>query len=140
MNLFAYGTLMCGDIMEKVSGFSAASVRAILGDYKRISIKGELYPVIVPREGEEVSGVLYTKLPPAAFVRLDAFEGRMYERRCVLVRTEKGAMVRAESYVGRIQFRDLFEDKPWDFDAFMNGRKILFEEGYEGWRSLGGER
>lgn len=136
MNLFAYGTLMCGEIMEKVAGLSPPSLKAILRDYKRISVRGEHYPVIVPREGEEVSGVLYVELSEKAYARLDAFEGRMYERRRVIVETERGEMLEAESYVGRSQFLVLFEDKPWEFESFLKDRKILFEESYQGWLSL----
>jgi hypothetical protein len=53
-NLFAYGTLMCQDIMFAVTGFPFRGVRGILRDYHRGTIRGEVYPGIVPRRGEVV--------------------------------------------------------------------------------------
>jgi len=50
-NLFAYGTLMCQEIMLAVTGFPFRGVRGLLRDYHRGTIRGEVYPGIVPRRG-----------------------------------------------------------------------------------------
>ena len=88
-NLFAYGTLMCEDIMGDVSGCRLPSPSpGTLKGYSRWCVKGEPYPALVRDEKKLVEGMVYRNVPDSAWDRLDAFEGEMYERR--LVRIESG--------------------------------------------------
>jgi len=77
-HLFAYGTLMCDSIMREVSGFDLPAVPGTLKGYCRRSVKGELYPAIMPYRGGCVEGVIYRCVPGLAWERLDRFEGEMY--------------------------------------------------------------
>jgi len=45
---------MCQEIMLAVTGFPFRGVRGLLRDYHRGTIRGEVYPGIVPRRGEVV--------------------------------------------------------------------------------------
>ena len=105
MHLFAYGTLMCVDIMHKVSACRPAHAPATLGNYRRCRVDGEVYPGVVGEQGGLVPGLVYFDVPAEAWARLDAFEGEMYCRRTVLL---TGADVcgdeislEAETYVDR---------------------------------------
>jgi len=57
-NLFAYGTLMCQEIMLAVTSFLFRGARGLLRDYRRGTIRGEVYPGIVPRRGKVVEYAL----------------------------------------------------------------------------------
>ena len=53
-NLFAYGTLMCEDIMQKVSGLELFSVQAILSDFQKYLIKDHrTVGILVPYNPKE---------------------------------------------------------------------------------------
>lgn len=76
--LFVYGTLMDADVRTMVIGrpLEPAQIRpARLKNMRRVYIAGRLYPMVVPRRGAEVEGLLLSGLSQEDFVRLDAFEG-----------------------------------------------------------------
>ena len=137
MNLFAYGTLMDPEIMRQVSGVESRVAKAVLCGYLRRAIRGEVYPAIVARPAETVEGVVYFDLTPAAFERLDPFEGPMYRRTAVdVVFTESGENTAAEAYVIAPEFEDRLSDRSWSFEDFLARGKSAFQGGYPGYRSL----
>ena len=62
-NLFAYGTLMCEDIMRSVAGVELRHANGVLRGYKRLEVKNEHYPAIIEVDGSEVDGVVYCDIP-----------------------------------------------------------------------------
>ena len=88
-NLFAYGTLMCDDIMEEVSGAAPSGSSALLRGYRRLCVKGEHYPALIPDEGYMVEGIVYQGLLGPAWHRLDSFEGQMFSRQRVMLDLEE---------------------------------------------------
>lgn len=138
MDLFAYGTLMSRDIMEKVAGCRPASVAATLAGYRRTLVRDEVYPGIAEDGRGEVAGILYCDLPAEAVRRLDAFEGEMYERRRVVVTVDGGSAGAAMTYVFRPEFRHLLTDVPWDYERFLASGRQRFESGYSGFDALAG--
>jgi gamma-glutamylcyclotransferase (GGCT)/AIG2-like uncharacterized protein YtfP len=75
INLFAYGTLMCEEIMYEVAGCHPAHDPGVLRGYIRRSVAGENYPAII-QDGESiVNGLIYYAVPGSAWERLDRFEG-----------------------------------------------------------------
>ncbi len=104
MNLFAYGTLMCTEIMQQVAGCLPAQLPATLAGYRRCRLRGEEYPAIVGQQVAVVQGVVYLEVPQEAWRRLDRFEGEMYDRRPVLVDGAGGKSLAADSlrHQGRI--------------------------------------
>ncbi len=136
VHLFAYGTLMCTDIMHHVSGMPATGVPATLCGYARRKVRGETYPALVPDETSTVAGVLYTNLADAAWHRLDSFEGPMYRRETVTVQTEDGSIIPAETYVIHPDSRHFIEPAAWDFQDFLRHGKQRFQGGYIGYQQL----
>lgn len=138
-DLFAYGTLMCTDIMRAVSGCRvAAGRRAVLHDHCRLVVRGELYPGLLARRGASIEGVLYRRLPAAAWARLDRFEGDQYLRRGVSVELDDGSRRRAEVYLFRPELADRLEDRFWEPQAFLRHGKAAFEAAYRGYAVLTG--
>lgn len=135
-NLFAYGTLMCSDIIAATSGFKLPSVSGTINGYRRLRVKGEDYPAIIMDESASVEGLLYMDLPEAGWKRLDRFEGEMYFRARVEVKSNNGEIIPAETYVTRREYFDLLLDDEWDFDEFLGKNKKRFEKSYKGYDAL----
>lgn len=135
-NLFAYGTLMCEDIMREVSGVSLSSVPGTLKGFRRHSVKGEPYPALAPDAEGRVDGLVYRHVPDSAWIRLDRFEGEMYARRIVQVELKDGSILPAATYVTVPEFLDRLDRSGWDFADFLRNGKTSFRRGYGGYRSL----
>ena len=133
---FTYGSLMSGDIMSAVTGVRAAHCSATLDGYCRHPVIGAEYPGMVARAAHQVCGVLYLDLPPAAWPRLDRFEGEEYERRIVEVALADGTVTRAWTYVFRDELSARLGEGDWDFARFLREGKRRFVSGYAGFDSL----
>ncbi len=135
-NLFAYGTLMCDEIMREVSGYSLSHWQGTLKGYRRRSIRGEHYPAILPDAEGRVDGLVYRNVPDPAWDLLDRFEGEMYVRRLVHVELAGGETVAASAYVIREEFADRLARSDWDFSIFLRNGKEHFQNHYRGYHSL----
>lgn len=131
-HLFTYGSLMCADIMHRVSGCQAQSTEAVLTNFHRSKICGEDYPGIVPRSGFTVQGVLYLSLSEEALRRLDIFEGDLYERQEVEVVSKEHGRCLAMTYVVRPMYRDRLSNEEWSYSHFLAVGKARFESTYLG--------
>lgn len=134
---FTYGSLMCEDIMSAVSGMTVSGEPARLPGHVRHPVRDEDYPGMVPDASGQVAGVLYRGLNEAALLRLDRFEGEMYERRVVTVLTE-GEAVEVWTYVFRPEFAHLLLAGDWSFERFLSEGKARFELRYVGFDAIGG--
>ena len=135
-HLFAYGTLMCEEIMTEVCGLKPTSVKAQIRDYARRAVRGEHYPAIRPFAGAHVEGIIYVDLPIEAWKRLDNFEGEMYERKRVEVISEDNSILEADTYVIRPSFQHLLSSKEWDYKNFLRTGKSHFQRLYMGYSEL----
>jgi gamma-glutamylcyclotransferase (GGCT)/AIG2-like uncharacterized protein YtfP len=135
-NLFAYGTLMCDDIMYEVTGCYPDSVYAVLHGYSRRSVKGEHYPALVSDRHGRVEGLVYRDVPALAWERTDRYEGEMYFRQQVQTELCDGEILIAETYVFRPEFDALLEQAEWDLDEFLKRGKEHFLMHYRGFMSL----
>jgi gamma-glutamylcyclotransferase (GGCT)/AIG2-like uncharacterized protein YtfP len=135
-HLFAYGTLMCDDIMAEVSGGHLSPVPATLRGYRRRRVKGEHYPALVPDAEGYVEGVVYRNVPQSAWARLDRFEGEMYSRKIVQVALTDETAVTAATYVVRADFMDCLDEAEWDFAVFLRKGKGPFCKSYNGYQAL----
>ena len=133
---FAYGSLMCADIMSHVAGLPLAGRPARLTGHARHPVAGEDYPGVVADPAGSVAGVLYRGLDEAALARLDAFEGEMYERLAVAVDTADGEIVTAWCYIFRDPYRHLLQPGDWSFEAFLAVGKARFQARYMGYAAL----
>ncbi len=135
-NLFAYGTLMCEDIMRKVSGCCLPHVSGNLTGYIRRCVRGEPYPALIPHNRGRVEGVLYLNIPTSAWDRLDRFEGEMYVRQLVEIRLRDNTIIKAQTYIIRPEFRGYLEQSDWSFADFLRKGKTRFEGRYRGYSLL----
>lgn len=131
MNLFAYGTLIIPEIFSEVTARNYEPESAVLKDYARFRLEGESFPAIVKAKGRSTEGVIYRMIDPTAFRRLDAFEGELYVRTPVLVKTGAGVDL-AVTYVLKDIYRHRLTNLPWSPEAFRENEKDRFLKSYEG--------
>jgi gamma-glutamylcyclotransferase (GGCT)/AIG2-like uncharacterized protein YtfP len=112
--LFAYGTLAFADVMEAVAGTAFSSEAAMLDGWARCRVREAVYPGVRAAPGATVDGVLYRDVGPRALARLDRFEGALYERRLLAVRTASGDACEAWTYVVPDALAHRLADEPWD--------------------------
>jgi gamma-glutamylcyclotransferase (GGCT)/AIG2-like uncharacterized protein YtfP len=136
MHLFAYGTLMCEDIMREVAGCRLSNGPGTVKGYGRRCVKGEHYPALVPEADSCVDGMVYRDVPKPAWERLDKFEGGMYARRHVRIEMGDGMTLSAQAYVVKPEFMDRLEETEWEFSEFLRSGKAQFQRLYKGYRSL----
>lgn len=133
MHLFAYGTLMCPDIMTEVSGLQRPVTFATLRGYRRLRVKGEDYPALVPDMVGLVTGVIYRDITEAAWILLDRFEGEMYARVGAQVELADGTVAAVQTYVVNGGFGACLEEVEWDFAEFLDSGKERFRMSYRGY-------
>ncbi|XP_051119265.1 AIG2-like protein D [Andrographis paniculata] len=125
-DVFVYGSLLSDDVVRALLSRVPPSSPALLPHHQRFSIKGRVYPAIIPVQDNKVSGrVLHGITPPEIHI-LDEFEDVEYERTAVDVLLKDGSeKVQAHAYIW------MNKDDPdlhgeWDFEQW----KVLHMEGF----------
>jgi len=135
-NLFAYGTLMCEDIMQEVAACLPPHEPGTLKRYSRRCVQGENFPAIMPDQAGRVAGVVYKNVSDSAWERLDRFEGDFYARRLVQVDLADGTTSSADAYVVKPKFLNRLAPIEWDFEDFLQNGKANFQKRYRGYWTL----
>ncbi len=135
-NLFTYGSLMCEDIMAEVVGSRLRSTPATLPGYRRFLVQDEQYPGVVVTENSSVSGMLYYDISEDGWSRLDRFEGKMYDRILVTVRSADGTETVVYCYVFKPEFHHRLTTTEWDYAAFLDRGKKIFQNQYCGFKAI----
>ena len=130
-HLFVYGTLQLPDVMHAVTRLRPAPHPAVLSGFARFTLRGEVYPSVVPSPGARTEGMLYRDLDAATFDILDRFEGQEYERHQLSVSVH-AETVQAWTYALRPPLRDRLSDEPWSLDEFVVEGLQTFLDGYAG--------
>lgn len=135
-DLFTYGSLMCEDIMTEVAGAPLPCEPATLHGYRRFLVKDEEYPGVVAEAGGLVAGIVYHGIDVENWRRLDRFEGEMYDRKPVTVRYADGRLAKVDCYVFRPEFIHRLSSTEWDFAAFLQDGKTVFQHQYCGFKAI----
>ncbi|XP_010525863.1 PREDICTED: AIG2-like protein A [Tarenaya hassleriana] len=125
-NVFVYGSLMADDVVRILLNRVPLSVSAVLPDFHRFSIKGRVYPAILPVEEDRVNGKVLMGISDPELYILDEFEDVEYERNTVEVSlTDSSEKLQAETYIwSNKEDPDLYGT--WDFEEW----KQLHMEGF----------
>jgi gamma-glutamylcyclotransferase (GGCT)/AIG2-like uncharacterized protein YtfP len=129
---FTYGSLMWADIMARVCGREFAGEPAALAGHRRHPVRGQDYPGLRAAVDSVVPGVLYRDVDPAAWARLDAFEGDEYERVDIVVSLADGSVLPAQVYRFRDEFASRLLAGDWDVAAFEREGRARFIARYVG--------
>ncbi|MGE0857645.1 MAG: gamma-glutamylcyclotransferase family protein [Gammaproteobacteria bacterium] len=111
--LFAYGTLLHPAVREAVCGRSLHGRPAILADFARYALAGEVYPAVVEAPGAETPGEVFEGLDAALWRVLDDWESPLYARHTVEVRVASGERLSAQVYVLAPSHRGLLAASAW---------------------------
>ncbi|XP_052184358.1 AIG2-like protein D [Diospyros lotus] len=84
-NVFVYGSLMAEEVVGVILKRVPQSSPATLNGFHRFSIKGRVYPAILPMENKKITGKVLSGITSPELDLLDAFEDIEYERRTVEV-------------------------------------------------------
>ncbi|CAL9133837.1 unnamed protein product [Musa textilis] len=84
-SVFVYGTLLADKVVRVLLKRVPPSSPAILHNYHRFSIKGRVYPAILPVDCKKVAGEVLLGITDQELDILDSFEDVEYERRAVEV-------------------------------------------------------
>ena len=117
--LFAYGTLMFAPVLRAVCRVELPARPARLRGYARYQVAGAAYPAMIATAADAtLDGVLYADVTAALWQLLDDYEGPLYRRIEVTVRTQDGADVRAGTYVIASGEEHRLAAAPWLPSAF----------------------
>ncbi|POO03878.1 Gamma-glutamylcyclotransferase, AIG2-like [Trema orientale] len=117
-NVFVYGSLMADDVVRVLLKRVPLSSLAFLNGFHRYSIKGRVYPAILPVENKKVSGRVLTGITEPELYILDMFEDEEYERRIVEVSlVDSSERLLAHTYVwSNKDDPNLYGE--WDFEEW----------------------
>ncbi|KAL0557728.1 hypothetical protein IC582_006278 [Cucumis melo] len=126
-NVFVYGTLLADDILRVLLKRIPQSSSAVLHGYQRFSIRGRVYPAILPVENERVTGkVLFGITNPELYI-LDMFEDVEYEKSVVEASLLDGSeKLRALTYVWNNNRYPGFLYGEWNFEEWKQSRMDEF--------------
>lgn len=118
MTLFCYGSLEFAAVMRAVTGRTFAHEPARIDGWVRLCVRGKNYPGLRPRAWSSTPGTLWRGVDDASAAKLDRFEGRLYQRRSLPVRTHGGVSVTAQVYVVPDENARELSSSPWDKARF----------------------
>lgn len=128
MRFFFYGTLLDEDVRRLVLGERAPAVvePATADGWRRLTLEGVDYPVIVRAEGEVVAGVVARGLDATARTRLERYEGPDYVRAAIEVLLDTdGRRLAVNVFVPRPGFR-VIGRHGWDLARWQRQVKARF--------------
>lgn len=128
MRFFFYGTLLDEDVRRLVLGeWAPAAVEpATLDGWRRLTLEGVDYPVIVPAKGELVDGAVARGLDATASARLERYEGPDYVLAAVEVwLSASGRSLAVNVFVPRPGFR-VIGHPGWDLKHWQRQVKPRF--------------
>ncbi|KAK4364869.1 hypothetical protein RND71_016227 [Anisodus tanguticus] len=127
-NVFVYGSLLHDDVVRALLKRVPPSSPAILRNFHRFSIKGCVYPAILPVENKKVNGKVLSGITIRELDILDKFEDVEYERRTVDVSQtvlDSSNTLMVETYIWADQSDpNLYGE--WDFEEWERLHKQSF--------------
>ncbi|KAJ8616897.1 hypothetical protein MRB53_013083 [Persea americana] len=117
-SVFVYGSLLADEVVHVLLKRVPDSSPAILNNFHRFSIKGRVYPAILPVENKKVTGRVLLGITDPELGVLDTFEDVEYERTAVEVSlVDNFQKLTAYAYVWENKNdANLYGD--WDFEEW----------------------
>ncbi|KVH91512.1 AIG2-like protein D [Cynara cardunculus var. scolymus] len=121
-NVFVYGSLLADDVVRVLLRRIPQNSPSTLHGYHRFSIKGRVYPAILPVENKKVTGRVLLGITAAELDILDKFEDVEYEKRVVDVSLlDMSDALQAYTYVwANPDDPNLYGE--WDFEAWKESK------------------
>ncbi|KAK8499347.1 hypothetical protein V6N13_010612 [Hibiscus sabdariffa] len=125
-NVFVYGSLLADDVVRVLLNRVPPSSAALLNNL--FSIKGRVYPAILPLQNSHVTGRVLLGLTDPELLILDEFEDVEYQRTSVEVSLlENSDKLQAHAYVwSNTNDPNLYGE--WDFEEWKQLHKESFTQ------------
>ncbi|KAG2655945.1 AIG2-like protein D [Panicum virgatum] len=124
-SVFVYGTLMAEEVVRVLLGRAPPSSPALLPGHRRFSLRGRVYPAILPVPDHAVSGKVFRGLTDRELHVFDLFEDEEYVKKTVevsLADTSEKSL--AYAYIwGNEGDPDLYGE--WDYEEW---RKVHLKD------------
>ncbi|KAL4570228.1 hypothetical protein LXL04_025879 [Taraxacum kok-saghyz] len=121
--VFVYGSLLADDVVQVLLNRIPQTSPAILNGFHRFSVKGRVYPAIIPVENKKVTGrqVLFG-LSASELDILDIYEDEEYEKKDVDVSLlDTREVIQAYVYIwAKSTDPDLYGE--WDFEEWKKSK------------------
>ncbi|KAL9230443.1 hypothetical protein vseg_005792 [Gypsophila vaccaria] len=119
-NVFVYGSLVANEVVQVLLHRLPPSSPAILPNFHRYSVKGRVYPAILPVENKSVLGRVLMGLTDPELTILDVFEDVEYVRDSVEVTlVDNSEKLQVYTYVWSDKNdQSLYGD--WDFEEWKS--------------------
>lgn len=105
---------MFGELIQAVAGSALPRQDAVLRGYAQFLLPEDGEAAMIAFPDREVDGVVYRDLDEAALKRVDAFQGRRFERVAVTVEAGNGEWIEADAYVLKPRQRKALSAEEWD--------------------------
>nr|XP_043629306.1 AIG2-like protein D [Erigeron canadensis] len=121
-NVFVYGSLLADDVVRVLLNRIPQNSPATLHGFHRFSVKGRVYPAILPVENKNVTGRVLQGITAPELDILDKFEDFEYEKRLVDVSLlDSSDTLQAYTYVWVDKDDpDLYGE--WDFEVWKESK------------------
>ncbi|XVE71405.1 hypothetical protein DITRI_Ditri10aG0147500 [Diplodiscus trichospermus] len=125
-NVFVYGSLLADDVVRVLLNRIPPYSSALLNGFRRFSIKGRVYPAILPVQNDRVIGRVLLGITDPELHILDEFEDVEYQRTDVEVSLlDSSDKLQAHAYVwNNVNDPNLYGD--WDFEEWERVHKESF--------------
>jgi gamma-glutamylcyclotransferase (GGCT)/AIG2-like uncharacterized protein YtfP len=133
-DFFFYGTLMDEDVLTRVIGVAVRVLvcePATIDDYERFFVTGETYPVLLPRPGARVEGIVVRGLDARQADRLVRYEADFYDLIEVSVSTTDGIAQAAMTFLPQSGVRA--SRRIWRYDEWERRHKRQFLRRIDRW-------
>lgn len=137
MRYFFYGSLTDPDVLAAVLGRRPRLAPASLDGWRRLRVRGECYPLIVPAVGERVEGSV-ADVGPADARRLAWYEGDDYVQSELTVRLAGGEAATARVFTPKAELAHA--DEPWDPVAWARRDKPALVAAARRWMAFEGRK
>lgn len=124
--LFCYGTLQIPEVIQAVIGRHPRGCLAEIHGYGAFEVRQAEYPGLRPARGRITGGRVYFGLSASELTILDRFEGRLYRRRRLAVRTCDGRRRCVWVYVVKPARRRCLAPRSWNRHEFRRRRYRRF--------------
>jgi gamma-glutamylcyclotransferase (GGCT)/AIG2-like uncharacterized protein YtfP len=121
--LFVYGSLLSPRILRAVIGRAPRPQRATLQGYRRVSLRGQAYPGLLPDGATATTGAVL-RVDARELRVLDRYEGELYRRERIVVRLDDGTTRSAQTYVLAPGARRRRTERPWSPEIFLRRRGL----------------
>lgn len=117
-SIFVYGTLLNDEIVDLLLKSKPTKCDAVLNDYKRVTVLGEVFPAIFPEKNSQVKGAIMTGLSDHHIDILDEYESFCYERKQVTVSLVDNTQYPCETFICKPEYKDLLSSEAWSNKNF----------------------